>query len=254
MQKEIIKCEFTKQAKTFNDYQKSFSREDINRWALNKIGLNGKEKVLEVAAGTCAFGRSVAPFVDNVEELDITDAMLEVGKAEAIKAKIDNITFTVGEAENLPYTDNSFDIVMSRLAFHHFESIDIVLKEMCRVLKENGKLVIIDMEAREENLREKADKLEKLRDKSHVRCISKTEFFEELSKNNMNVLDSETIKIPVCLDSWMKLTNVDKNIRIEIENAINEDISCGEKTGFEPYIKDDDLYFNHKWMIIVAQK
>lgn len=125
---------------------------------------------------------------------------------------------------------------------------------MCRILKENGKHVILDMETREEQLREKADKLENLRDKYHVRCISKAEFFEGVSKNNLKVLDSETIKMPVCLDAWMKLTSVDKSISTEIENAINEDISGGEKTGFEPYIKEDGLYFAHKCMIIVVEK
>lgn len=59
--------------------------------------------MIEVAAGTCAFGRSVAPHVSKVTELDATKAMLEVGKKEAQKQNIENQVFVEGVAENLPF-------------------------------------------------------------------------------------------------------------------------------------------------------
>lgn len=60
---ETVVREFTKQAESFNEYQKIFSKEEYTRFAIDHMQLNGNEKVLEVAAGTCAFGRAVAPLL-----------------------------------------------------------------------------------------------------------------------------------------------------------------------------------------------
>lgn len=78
------------------------------------------DAVLEVAAGIYACGRALAPLAGNVVCLDMTPAMLSVGKAEAEKANFSNMTFVRGDAMELPFWDNSFDIVLSRLAFHLF--------------------------------------------------------------------------------------------------------------------------------------
>lgn len=78
------------------------------------------DAMLEVAAGICACGRALAPLAGNVVCLDMTPAMLSVGKAEAEKLIFLNMTFVRGDAMELPFLDNSFDIVLSRLAFHHF--------------------------------------------------------------------------------------------------------------------------------------
>ncbi len=249
-----IREEFTKQAENFNDYQKSFSQEEYNRFVLENIGLSGSDLVLEVAAGTCAFGRCIAPFVKQIVELDATDAMLEVGKREGEKAGITNAVYTNGLAERLPFPDEHFDVVVSRLAFHHFEDVDIPFREMVRVLKGGGKLVIIDMEAREKSLRDIADSFEILRDPSHVRCVSRAEFWQLAGKNHMSITYCEMIRMPVNLNAWMDVTKVSEEKRKSIQAAMAEDISGGQKTGFEPYEKEGQIMFDHRWLQIIAKK
>lgn len=245
---------FTKQAQYFDTYQKNFSKEQFNKWAIDKIGFLGTENVLEVAAGTCALGRMVSPYVNHIIELDTTMAMLKVGEYEAQKEELNNLSFVKGIAENLPFIEQTFDVVMSRLAFHHFENIDCVFAEMKRVLKSKGKLVVIDMEARDEKLRARADEIEKLRDPSHVKCISRDEFYHLAAKYHMKVTRCEMILIPVSLNAWMDLTQVEASVREEITNAMEKDIKGGEKTGFAPFKKENNIYFNHKWMLFVAEK
>lgn len=74
------------------------------------------------------------------------------------------MTFVRGDAMELLYRDNSFDIVLSRLAFHHFP----IQSNVCHALKPNGKLVLIDLEAAEESLRNAEDEIERLRVPSHM--------------------------------------------------------------------------------------
>ena len=73
--------------------------------------------------------------------------MLQVGRQDAGKNHLDNMFFVKGYAEELPFGDNSFNIVLSRLAFHHFTDTDSVFREMVRVLKPGGRRIMIDLEA-----------------------------------------------------------------------------------------------------------
>lgn len=244
--------EFTKQADSFNEYQKIFSKDEYNSFAISHMGLNGTESVLEVAAGTCAFGRAVAPHVGHVTEFDVTEAMLNVGRKEAARAGIQNVSFALGMAEEMPFEDESFDVVMSRLAFHHFRNPKIVFAEMVRVLKPGGKLVIIDMKARDEVLRDTADGIERDRDPSHVRCLSEEEFRELARTGNLEINFCETIHVPVSLESWMAVTKVAEPNRSNISKRMQEDLGGGTKTGFEPYLKDGKITFDHRWMLMVC--
>ena len=120
----------------------------------------------------------------------MTTAMLAVGKAEAEKQRLCNIDFVQGDAEQLPFSDNSFDIVISRLAFHHFSNPKRCFSEMTRVVKTGGKLVVIDMEATEEPLRNTEDEIETLRDPSHMRNLSKDEFTEMFRRASFDNYDN----------------------------------------------------------------
>lgn len=130
-----------------------------------------------VLLGQCAGGcrrylrlrTRACPSVRVVTCLDATPAMLEVGKREA--RSLNNMIFIKGCAEELPFLDSSFDIVLSRLAFHHFPEVETPFGEMTRVLKPGGKLVLIDMEAAEESLRSTEDQIEKMRDPSQCAGI-----------------------------------------------------------------------------------
>lgn len=97
----------------------SGTKESFNQMAIERMHLTGNEHVLEVVAGTCAFGRTIGPKVQRITELDSTEAMLSIGQAENEKAGVANAEYVIGTAEHLPFADGTFDIVVSRLAFHH---------------------------------------------------------------------------------------------------------------------------------------
>lgn len=198
------------------------------------------DAVLEVAAGICACGRALAPLAGSVVCLDMTPAMLSVGKAEAEKANLSNMTFVRGDAMELPFLDNSFDIVLSRLAFHLFP----IQSNVCRVLKPNGKLVLIDLEAAEESLRNTEDEIERLRVPSHMRNLSRAEMLAFYQTHDLPVECCEVVK-PAVLQKWLGHTQTPQEVQMDIVRQMKREITGGEKTDFALYYRDGKIQFDH---------
>lgn len=251
---EVIRQAFTQQAENFENAEMSFSKKEYLEDMLQKIGPRKTDMVLEAAAGTCACGRAIAPLVQSVVCLDMTPAMLLAGKTKAETAGLDNMTFVLGDAEKLPFLDSSFTMVLSRLAFHHFLHVEQVFSEMVRVLKPKGRLVLIDMETEEGTLRETKDRIEKMRDASHVRNLTRSEMRALYEKNGLRVQRGEACGVPVRLQSWLELTKTPKNIQKEICKLMQEELQGGKKTGFEPYRKGKEVYFEQKWILLTGEK
>lgn len=248
---ETVKESFGRQAAKFAAYH--MSKAEYTDYLVRKINAAGTEKALEVAAGTCICGRALAPHVKTMDCLDFTEAMLAQGKQLASAAGIDNIAFVMGNAEALPYEDGTFDLVITRLSLHHFVNPETPFKEMERVLKKGGRLVIWDMEATAEELRETDDAIERMRDPSHTRILSRKEF-EALYKDGFTLETEETTLIPVNLQSWMDLTETPPDVQKRIVALMKEDLSGGAKTGFAPYVKEDTVFFDHRWLLLIGIK
>ncbi|MDO4294355.1 MAG: class I SAM-dependent methyltransferase [Eubacteriales bacterium] len=251
---EAIHRSFEIQAPNFESKAVNFTKEEYLDYTLSCVAPTGRDTILEVAAGTCACGRSFAPLVQSVVCLDATPAMLQIGKQEAEKNHLNNMVFVKGYAEELPFLNDSFSIVFSRLAFHHFTNPDIAFSEMVRVLKPGGKLVMIDMEAADKELREKEDEIETLRDPSHVKNRSKNEMLEWYACHGLQIKQCETTQIQQRLNSWLALTGTPEPIQNEIKKRMKADLAGTEKTGFSPYMENGQICFNQRWVFVEGLK
>lgn len=157
-------------------------------------------------------------------------------------------------AEELPFLDNSFDIVFSRLAFHHFTDVTAVFSEMVRVLKPGGKLVMIDMEAADKMLRNTEDEIETQRDPSHVKNLSKTEMLSLFETHSLVIEKCETTEMPQRLENWLALTRTPEPIQRKIKERMRSELAGGEKTGFSPYVENGTICFNQKWLLLIGRK
>lgn len=250
----VIKQSFTLQSKNFSEGKLNFEAKEYLDFVVTKIEPTKADTVLEVAAETCACGRSLAPSVQNVTCLDMTSAMLSAGKEKTDKQGLKNMTFVLGDACELPFLNNSFDIVISRLAFHHFPDIYRSFNEMVRVLRTDGKLVLIDMEAAEDNLRSVRDEIETMRDSSHIRNLSKEEMLNLYLEHSFQVDKCEVTEMPASAENWLAFTETPMPTRQEIMKRFENDVKGIEKTGFYPYRTDKGIFFNHKWILIIGRK
>ena len=252
--RDAIQQAFTQQAGGFESSQLNFTRQDYLDHIVSVITPLTNDSVLEVAAGTCVCGRAIAPYAQNVVCLDMTPAMLSVGKAEAEKADLHNITFVLGDAAGIPFLESSFDLVISRLAFHHFPDVRQVFAEMVRVLKPGGRLVLIDMEAAKEPLRQVQDEIETLRDPSHVKNLSMAEMQQLFADYALQVVHQDVTSIQQHLTAWMALTKTPQAVQEEITMRMESELHGGAKTGFAPYRVGNEICFDHRWVLLIGQK
>ena len=104
-------------------------------------------KVLDVACGTADFTIEIAQKVapgSVVTGVDISEGMMAVGKEKIRNAGV-SAELYVADCEVLPYEDASFDRISVGFGVRNFEHLDVGLKEMFRVLKPDGKLVILEL-------------------------------------------------------------------------------------------------------------
>jgi SAM-dependent methyltransferase len=133
-------------------------------------GARGGERLLDVATGAGHTALAFAPLVREVVAVDLTEAMLATGGALAAERGLANVAFQLGDVEALPFGDAAFDLVTCRYAGHHFPRPRAALREMARVLKPGGSLLLVDVVSFEDPAADTVlNAIEVLRDTSHVR-------------------------------------------------------------------------------------
>ena len=104
------------------------------------------EKVLDIATGTGDLAIMLAKNgINQVTGLDISPGMLEVGKKKVAQEGLsDLVEMILGDSESLPFKDRSFDAITVAFGVRNFEHLEQCLKEIYRVLKPKGSLVVLE--------------------------------------------------------------------------------------------------------------
>jgi len=100
--------------------------------------------VVDVGCGTGVFASMFAPIAARVIGIDREPTMLEAARSRLGEAS--NIELMLGEAESLPLDSKSADLVVLGLVLHHIESPQAALREAVRVLKPDGRVLVVDMQ------------------------------------------------------------------------------------------------------------
>lgn len=119
------------------------------KWRENVVKLVAKtqpETILDIATGTGDLAINlVKTNAKKIVGLDISDGMLEVGRQKIAKKQLgDKIEMIIGDSEDLPFEDSSFDAITVAFGVRNFETLEIGLAEILRVLKPNGIFVILE--------------------------------------------------------------------------------------------------------------
>jgi SAM-dependent methyltransferase len=165
--------------------------------------------------------------------------MLEAGVAKGQR----NVVFVEGDATNLPFPDDQFDVVVSRFAFHHFDEPGRAAAEMTRVARPGGTVAVIDMVdgGRRHN------ELEILRDPSHTRALSERELLDLLP--GATIVADRVQRIPAV--PWMDRAASPDAPRSEVLNALYAEADGrGPATGMNASRgHQDELFVEQRWVI-----
>ena len=247
-----VRRSFANQAAAFEDPARHFSNPDLAAWMRDNTPTAATDVVLEVAAGTALFGRALAPSVAAVVAVDLTVEMLEAGKAGAEAAGIRNVVFELGDATAMPYLGASFDLVVSRLAVHHFSDPAVPLSEMLRVCRPDGTIAVIDMVVVDEEQKDFFNELERRRDPAHTSALSRRELAAAITAAGAAVRHTATWDNVLQPAAWFAQTHTAPADVAHITAAWEDELAGGRPTGMDPRVVDGHLEFVHHWDLLVA--
>jgi ubiquinone/menaquinone biosynthesis C-methylase UbiE len=150
--------------------------------------------VLDVATGGGHTALAFAPHVARVVATDLTPKMLEEAEAHVASQGVINVEFKLADAEDLPFEDETFDLVTCRIAPHHFPDCARFVQEGARVLRAGGLLLVQDhVLPYDEQAARAVDDFERLRDPSHNRSFNELEWRGMFGETGLAVIHTEQI-------------------------------------------------------------
>ena len=110
------------------------------------VSKNNPKQILDIATGTGDLAIMMSQLnPDKIIGLDISPGMLDVGKRKIANVNLsDKIDMVVGDSENMPFDDNTFDAITVSFGVRNFANLDKGLTEIKRVLKPGGTFVILE--------------------------------------------------------------------------------------------------------------
>jgi len=209
--------------------------------------------MLDVACGGGHTALFFAPMVRTVVASDLTMQMLK--KAQEYiseEGSVDNVTFREADAEDLPFPSGSFTVLTCRIAPHHFSDVPRALREFHRVLRrQGGRMVIIDTLLPEDSeIAEFCQTMEKMRDPTHVRAYSHSEWIEMVENAGFKVMTTKVFHKTHDFDSWAKRAGLHREaIKNLGQYFINASAKIHDYFQIETFAGEVESYTDQKVLI-----
>ena len=159
--------------------------------------------MLDLACGPGMLLASLASTMRLSVAADVTPKMIQMARAACRAASPVNTRFVESLAEYLPFATAALDCVVTRLSIHHFLDPSAVLREVKRVLKADGLLVIGDLVSSEDPAESRLhNALEQLRDPSHIRMLPESELLKVVTAAGFRVTSTDRWLQHRQFDEW----------------------------------------------------
>ncbi|GKX66234.1 class I SAM-dependent methyltransferase [Inconstantimicrobium mannanitabidum] len=141
---EQSKDYFDKVASNWDSMRNDFFSNDVRLAAYKRANIEEGKIAADIGAGTGFITGGLIEKNVKVIAIDQSEEMLNLLNNKF--SYCNDLKCIQGVGENIPIGDNSVDYVFANMFLHHIENPNVVLKEMYRILKTNGKLIITDLD------------------------------------------------------------------------------------------------------------
>ena len=243
---ETVQKQFAKTVEAFSKFAVRDSA-DVLAEKIAFVKAQPGDTVLDVACGPGAFLLELAPKVQFVRGIDLTHEMILQARAFQSERNITNAAFEQGESEQLPYPDAAFDLVTCQCAFHHMPKPEAAMKEMVRVTKPQGRLMLIDTLAPEIDTKfDLHNRIESLRDPSHTHSLRLTTFLKMFDENGLEILRQSIKRRQRSFNQWMLRAGLEpKHKRYTETRKVLEESMAGDRAGFSALANGEDITITH---------
>lgn len=241
--------QFTRQASTFGQVLAHADAIDLLR---HSCDLAPNDIVLDVACGPGLLALDFAHHAGWVTGLDLTPGMLEEAKKAAQQANISNVTWTLGDAYSLPFDADSFSVVVSRFAFHHYQNPKAAFAEMVRVTRPDGKVLIADVCMDDSNTAT-FDRLERLRDNSHVHALTAKEHAQLWAGHRFSDLKEFVYTVEIPLQVQLEASFFSRADGRDWAREVTVDVGQN-RTGYAPRQSSHGAVLHYPIGVIVGTK
>ncbi|MEY5100147.1 MAG: hypothetical protein RJA36_2866 [Pseudomonadota bacterium] len=199
-------------------------------------------RCLDLGTGAGHLSFALAPVVAQAVAADPSASMLATVMAAAAEKGLGNISTVQTRAESLPFPDAHFSLVASRYSAHHWLDLATALHEMRRVTQPGGYLLLIDIEGDENALADThLQAIELLRDRSHVRDRSPSEWTRLLSAAGFDRIEHESWPTRLEFGSWVTrmrtpehLVSVLRQLQAEAPREVQQALAIEADGSFSP--------------------
>lgn len=172
------KSEFEKSFTEGSFYNKQTQDEEHLKQIMQMLPIKSGMRILDFGTGSGYLSFPLAKTYPDAEivGLDIVEAALQRNQEQAVSDGLSNLQFTAYDGIKFPFADNSFDMIITRYALHHFPVIEKTFEEIGRVLKESGSLFLSDPAPNEDDKERFVDAYMQMKKDGHIKFYTRNEW------------------------------------------------------------------------------
>lgn len=243
---ENTKKGFEKSFETGNFYNKQTQDQTHLEKILHRVKISDGMRILDLGTGTgyLAFPLAAQYPKSEVIGLDIVEQALEKNRKRAVADGMNNIQFVSYDGLTFPFTDQSFDMVITRYALHHFPAIKDTFREINRVLKPKGTFFLADSAPNENDSERFIDAYMQMKKDGHIKFYTKKEWQEIGKMAGFELTD--------CFETSIRFPR-EKKTSLELDDILSR-FNKQVIKGYGLEITDEEIWITERVNNLLFQK
>jgi ubiquinone/menaquinone biosynthesis C-methylase UbiE len=246
-----IQSQFSKQAATFGGVVAHTAQQSLEAM-IALAAPKSTDDALDIACGPGIVTCALAPVVRSIRGQDVVPAMIEKARARQTERGLANVEWDLCDAGALPYPDDRFDLVVTRFSFHHLREPLTILREMRRVCRVGGTIVLADVAPLPE-ASENYDRFETLRDPSHTHALTEPEFDALFAAASLPIVRRVRHGLPMELEGQIAASFPEPGAADELRRLFEADLGVNT-LGVDARRERDQIWFTYPVLVLASTK